>query len=151
MADQLIQQAARLMQEQSAAYARLDAACGQVALALVRGEPGAVESLVREAEGELLKMRSRLVQLMSTLTTFSDLRARAPDGARLSAEGRALFESSSSELLRAARDFERTRQRADALANSASTFVAACIETCGIRPTTYRAPYARRGEVRAWA
>jgi hypothetical protein len=151
MSDTLIQQAARLMEEQAAAYKRLEASCSQLGAALVRGEPSVIESLTRAGESELLRMRSRLLQLMSTLTTFAEARARTPETSRLTAETRSLFESASSELTRIARDFTRTRERASALANNGSTFVTACIQTCGIQPTTYRAPYARRGEGGAWA
>src|SRR3954468_21210902 len=151
MSDTLIRQAAHLMQEQAAAYGRLEAACAQLNAALVRGEPSAIESLTRAGEGELLKMRSRLLQLMGALTAFADSRAKSPEGSQLSAETRELFESASGELLRVARDFERTRGRVAPLANNGSTFVTACIQTCGIQPTTYRAPYARRGEAKAWA
>ena len=80
-----------------------------------------------------------------------DSRARSPEGGKLTAETRELFESASAELLRVARDFERTGHRTAGLANNGSTFVTACIQTCGIQPTTYRAPYSRRGEGRAWA
>jgi ATP-dependent Clp protease ATP-binding subunit ClpA len=151
MSDTLIQQAARLMQEQAAAYGRLNTACSQLGAALVRGEPSVIESLTRAGESEMLKMRSRLLQLMSTLTTFADARAKSPESSKLTAETRAMFESASGELTRAARDFTRTRERTSALANNGSTFATACIQTCGIQPTTYRAPYARRGEGRAWA
>jgi hypothetical protein len=151
MSDSLIQQAARLMQEQSAAYQRLEAACAQLNGALVRGEPSSIESLTRAGESELLKMRSRLLQLMSTLTAFADARSKSPEATKLAAETRELFDSSSSELLRVANEFERTRQRGAALANNGSTFASACIQTCGIQPTTYSAPYARRGGAKAWA
>jgi hypothetical protein len=96
-------------------------------------------------------MRSRLLQLMGTLTAFSDSRANSPEASKLAAETRALFESASSALTRAAGNFARTQRRASTLANNGSTFATACIQTCGIQPTTYRAPYARRGEARAWA
>jgi len=151
MSDTLIQQAARLMQEQVAAYQRLDGACVQLSAALVRGEPSIIESLTRAGESEMLKMRSRLLQLMSTLTAFADARATSPESNRLTPETRASFEKASTELMRVAHDFERTRTRAAALANNGSTFTTACIQTCGIQPTTYRAPYARRGEASRWA
>lgn len=139
------------MQEQAAAYRRLDSACAQLSAALVRGEPSLIESLTRAGESELLKMRSRLLQLMSALTAFADSRARSQEDVKLAAETREQFESASSELLGAAHDFERTNARAATLANHGSTFVTACIQNCGIQPTTYRAPYARRGEARTWA
>ena len=151
MCEELIERAARLMREQTAAYGRLESVSAQLAEALVRGEPARVESLVRAGEGELTGMRSRLVQLTGALTSFAERRAAAPDEFKLGPEARALFESASDGLLAAARGFERTGARSLALANSGSTFAAACIETCGIRPVTYRAPYARRTEGRAWA
>lgn len=151
MSDTLIQQVARLMQEQVAAYERLNTACAQLCGALVRGEPSLIESLTRAGESELLRMRSRLLQLMSALTAFSDSRAKSPDDNKLTVETRELFESASNELLRVAHDFEQTRERAAALANNGSTFSTACIQTCGIQPTTYRAPYSRRAEAKAWA
>ena len=100
MSDTLIRQAAHLMQEQAAAYGRLEAACAQLNTALVRGEPSVIESLTRAGEGELLKMRSRLLQLMSALTAFADARANSSEESRLSPETRELFESASGELLR---------------------------------------------------
>jgi hypothetical protein len=151
MSEALLRQAAQLMQEQAAAYRRLDAACNHLSAALVRGEPSVIESLTRAGESELLKMRSRLLQLMSVLTTFADSRARSSEGGKLAAETREIFEVASNELLGEAHDFEQTSRRAGTLANHGSTFVTACIQNCGIQPTTYRAPYARRGEVRAWA
>lgn len=139
------------MQEQRDAYARLDDACAQLNAALVRGEPSAIESLTRAGESEMLRMRSRLLQLMSTLTAFADSRAKSPENSKLTTETRQSFESASVDLLRVAHEFERTRARAAALANNGSTFATACIQTCGIQPTTYRAPYARRGEGKTWA
>jgi ATP-dependent Clp protease ATP-binding subunit ClpA len=150
MSDTLIQQAARLMQEQTAAYRRLEAACSELGAALVQGEPSEIESMTRAGESELLKMRSRLLQLMGTLTAFADARTTSPETSKLTHETRATFEAASSELTRAARDFTRARSCSAALANNGSTFATACIQTCGIQPVTYRAPYARRGEGRAW-
>ena len=139
------------MREQAAAYRQLDAACAQLSAALVRGEPSLIESVTGVGESELLRMRSRLVQIMSALTAFAEARAGAGGGGALSAETRATFESASSEMLRSARSFQRARMNASALATSGATFAAACIETCGVQPTTYRAPYARRGEAQTWA
>ena len=62
MLDELIQNAAKLMREQAAAYRRLDSACHQLAAALVSGQPETIESLTRAGEGELLKMRYRNLQ-----------------------------------------------------------------------------------------
>ena len=151
MSDELIQQAAKLMQEQAGAFARLDTACAHLSAALVSGEPRQIESLTRAGEGEMLKMRSRLLRLMSSLTAFADARAAKTEGGQLSAESRELFETASAELLRAATGFARTQERCAVLANSGSTLASACIQMCGAQPTTYRAPYARRGEAGTWA
>ena len=73
---------------------------------------------------------------------------------RIGDEARRNFESASAELTRMATEFARTQRRAAALANGGATFSSACIEQCGVQPTTYRAPYAARAagsEVRAWA
>jgi hypothetical protein len=78
MSDELILQAAGLMTEQADAYGRLDAVCRQLAAALVRGEPPVVDSLTRAGESELLRMRSRLVRITLSLTSFADARALAP-------------------------------------------------------------------------
>ena len=151
MLDDLIYQAAKLMQEQAAAYARLDASCAQLSASLVRGAPAVIESLTRAGESEMLRMRGRLVQIMNTLTAFADARAAVSDGNPLSVEARAAFETASNNLLQAARKFQQTRGQAAALATSGATFATACIEMCGVKPTTYRAPYAQRGETRPWA
>ena len=149
--DKLIHRAAELMREQAAAYARLDSACAQLTAALVRGVPESIESLTRAGESELLKMRARLVQVMASLTDFADARAKHPNAGSITAETRALFEGASQELLAAARSFQRTQQRAAALSHNGTSFASACIEMCGVPPTTYRAPYARRGEGKQWA
>jgi hypothetical protein len=150
MLDDFINQAATLMQEQAGAYRRLDSACGQLAAALVQGSPTAIESATRAGEGELLRMRARLVQLMSALSAFAEARAGAGQNLPISPAARQAFEAASGALLAAANDFQRTSARAAALATSGSSFAAACIEVCGVPPTTYRAPYGRRGDGR-WA
>lgn len=151
MSDELIVKAAALMREQADAYTRAEAACSLLNETMALGEAASVAAQVRAAEGELLRMRSRLVQLMGALTAFSEGRATAPERHTLTPESRADFEGASGELLRAARAFRRTQERAAALANGGATFAAACIQQCGVRPTTYRAPYARRSEGRQWA
>ena len=150
MLDDIIQNAARLMREQAAAYGRLTSACNQLGAALVSGQPEVIESLTRAGESELLKMRVRLVQLMTALAAFADRQTAAEGQKALSIETRAAFRDASNELLWAARDFQRTEMRASAVANNGATFAAAGIEMCGVSPTTYRAPYARRGEARVW-
>ena len=159
MQDDLINHAARLMREQAAAYERLQAAGAQLAASLVRGEPEVIESLARAGESELWRMRARLVELMSTLAAFADARRAATaastpneNGAALDKQARDLFEQASNKLFQAARLFQSTYVRAAALATNGATFASACIETCGVAPTTYRAPYARQtGAYRQWA
>jgi hypothetical protein len=148
MLDDLIQNAAKLMHEQAAAYGRLESACIQLGTVLVGGQPEAIESLTRAGEAEMLKMRVRLVQLMNALAVFADEHAGAAGQTTLGTETRIIFRDASSELLRVARKFQRTQARASALATNGATFAAAGIEHCGVPANTYRAPYARRGEVR---
>lgn len=155
MFEDLITRAATLMQEQADAYRRLEAACAQLSAAMVRGVPEQIESFSRAGESELLRMRSRLGEIMGTLSAFAEQRAAANEIANkpatigeqtpspLAAEARLAFENASNELLEQAHLFERTHARASALATNGSTFASACIEMCGVLPTTYRAPYAR--------
>jgi len=151
MLDPLIQNATKLMREQAAAYRRLDAACLQLCGALVNGEPENIESLTRAGEGELLTMRSRLVELMTALSVFADRRGDGDTQQLLSEETRRGFRDASGELVKAARAFQKTQARAAAVARNGATFASTNLEICGIPPTTYRAPYARRGEVKGWA
>ena len=151
MLEQLIQNAANLMREQTAAYRRLEHACQQLGGALVNGQPEAIESLTRAGETELLRMRARLVELMNALATFADRHAAVGENA-LSQETRETFRAASHALLEAARDFQRTQARVAAVANNGATFAATGIQICGVAPLTYRAPYARRnGEAKVWA
>ena len=151
MLDNLIQNAAKLMCEQAAAYIRLEAACHQLGTALVSGQPELIESLTRAGEVELLKMRVRLVELMTGLAAFADRHAGMEEQTALGTETRVAFRDASNELLEAARDFQRTQARAAAVANNGAAFAAAGIEICGVSPLTYRAPYSRRGEAKPWA
>ncbi|MFN0088437.1 MAG: hypothetical protein ACKVX9_23810 [Blastocatellia bacterium] len=149
MLDDIIKNAARLMREQAAAYKRLESACNQLSAALVIGKPEAIESLTRAGEETLLQMRVRLVQLMAALAAFADKHAGADEGA-LGAETRAGFREASDNLFRAARDYQRARAHAATVAHNGAIFAAAGIESCGVAPITYRAPYIRRGEGRRW-
>jgi hypothetical protein len=149
--DGLVEQAAALMREQAAAYRRLDSVCAQLVGALAGGTPPAIESVTRAGDAELLRMRARLVQIMGALSAYADARSASPETATLSREIRRTFEAASTELLAAAGEFRRTHGRATALAGGGASFASACIEMCGVPPMTYRAPYARRGEVRSWA
>jgi hypothetical protein len=112
-----------------------------------------VRATHRSRETILLQMRARLVSMIQALTSFAEARAKVSgDGSRevLDAEARTEFESASDRLIHSARDFQQTRGLAAILTTSAATFATACIEACGIQPTTYRGPYTR-GETRPWA
>jgi hypothetical protein len=151
MPDKVINRASGLMREQTAAYRRLAAVCEQLIAALVRGEAEPIESLTRAGQAELLGLRSRLAQITSALSSFAAMRNAAPDRTPISAETREQFEAASNDLISTVRDFERVRARASALAINGAAFAGACIEMCGVQPTTYNAPYARRGDGRPWA
>ncbi len=151
MTDDLINEAARLMNEQAADYERLGTACKRLAQVLIEGEPSVIESMTRVGESQLLQMRARMVRIIRTLTAFADARAKESETSSLSSEARSAFEAASTGLMTQAREFQLTRQRTAALTSSGATFATACIEMCGIQPTTYSAPYARNGESRPWA
>jgi hypothetical protein len=138
------------MREQTSAYRRLESACQQLGGALVSGQPESIEALTRAGESELLRMRVRLVELMNALGTFAERHAAAGQNA-LTQETRETFRAASNDLLEAARAFQQTQARVAAVANNGATFAATGIQICGVTPLTYRAPYARRGEAKAWA
>ena len=150
MSDDLVNTATRLMTEQTADFGKLEIACQRLSDALIQGEPAVIDALTRAGEMELLQMRARLVRLIQNLTAFAEARSSAPQQHKLSTEARAAFESASKEMLEAARSFQSTRETAVALTTSGSTFATACIEFCGIQPTTYNGPYSRSGETRPW-
>lgn len=147
----LVAEATRLMHEQAADFGKLEAACQRLSQALTQGEPSTIDALTRAGEVELLQMRARLVRIIQSLTNFAQARASAPEAHKLTPEQRAEFEAASSELLNAARRFQRTRETAVALTTHGSTFATACIEFCGIQPSTYNGPYSRSGETGPWA
>ena len=151
MTDTPIRETTKLMEEQARGYVQLDLSCKELCEALIKGEPTIIESMTHSGETELFPMRARLVRIVRALTIFAEARALAPETSSLSPEVRAAFEVASNSLLVAARNFQRTRARAAALTISGATFVTACIEVCGVPPTTYRGPYARNAEVRPWA
>lgn len=151
MANDLVREAAHLMDEQAGDYEHLEAACALLCEAFVTGEAKAIDTMTRSAEVTLHRMRARLVRIIRSLTAFADARAAMADVNPLSPAVRSEFDTASTKLMAAARRFVSTGARAALLTSSGATFAAACIETCGIQPTTYRQPYARHGEVRGWA
>ncbi len=150
MSENLVNLAIEMMKEQAVAYRRLCATSEQLVIALVRGEPAQIEVLTRTGERELLSMRARLAQLTATLTSFAQLRASTPNPTPVSPQTRAAFETASKELTAMAEAFQRSRQRAAILAVNGMAFASATIEMCGVQPTTYHAPYVRRGDGRPW-
>jgi hypothetical protein len=150
MGEDMILQATELMREQTDAYRRLNSATTELSGALANSNPTAVAALVRAGEGELLDMRARLLRLMFKLTAFADKRATTPNEPSISASTRAAFSQASQELQTAARDFQRNNGHAAALAINGAIFASVSIELFGIQPSTYRAPYTRRGEGKAW-
>lgn len=140
MQDDLIRKVANLMSEQTSAYSRLESATTQLSAVMMRGEPNLVESLSKAGEKELLKMRSRLLEITSALTEFAELRAAQTERTPLDNSAREQFEMSAKSLLEAAKSYQKTAGRASSLALGGSSFATACIQMCGLPPTTYRAP-----------
>jgi hypothetical protein len=146
MHNEMIKKVAGLMEEQASAYTRLESATTQLAVALVQGEPELIESLSRAGQTELLKMRSRLLDITATLTGFAERRAQETEKSPLDADIREQFDAMAKQLLDSARSFQKVAQRASSLAVGGSSFSSACIQMCGIPPTTYSAPYLKYAE-----
>lgn len=140
MHNELIQKISNLMDEQAAAYTRLESTTAQLSAALVRGEPELIESLTRTGEAELLRMRSRLLEITSALTNFAEARSREEEKKPLDVTVRDAFDNAAKGLLKSARKFQNISNRVANLAINGSSFANACIQNCGILPSTYRAP-----------
>jgi hypothetical protein len=140
MHDQIILNVAELMTEQTDAYARLESAGNQLASAMVRGEPAAIESLTKIGETELLRMRVCLLKITSALTMFAESRTGEAEKSPLDQEGREKFEAAAKRLLESARSFQNVSSRAANLAIGGTSFSSACVQMCGVPPTTYRQP-----------
>jgi hypothetical protein len=151
MIEDPIREVTKLMKEQAGDFARLNRSCINLCNAMTGSDPSTIESLTRVGEMILLEMRARLVRIIRVLTSFAESKASAGSDQVLDKDTRAAFEAGSRELLQAAEAFHATRNRAAALTTFGSTFAAACIEVCGIKPSTYNGPYARNGETRPWA
>lgn len=128
------------MSEQASAYTRLESATAQLSAALVRGEPELIESLSRTGEIELTRMRSRLLEITSALTDFAELRAQESEKKPLDESTRDAFDAAAKGLLEAARKFQNISNRVANLAVNGSSFASACIQSCGVLPSTYSAP-----------
>jgi hypothetical protein len=140
MQDDLIRKIAKLMTEQSAAYTSLDSLTAQLLSALTRSEPNTVESLSRAGETELMRMRSRLLEITIGLTNFAEIRSGQSQALPIEADAREQFETAAKKLLETAKIFQKTAGRASSLALGGSSFATACIQMCGVSPSTYNAP-----------
>ncbi len=146
MQNELIKKVATLMADQTTAYNRLQSAAGQLSAALVQGEPDTIESLSRTGETELMRMRARLLEMISALTEFSEMRAAETEKAPLDKMIREQFDISAKQLLEAARNFQAVASRSTSLALGGSAFSSACLQVCGVPPSTYRAPVLKYAE-----
>jgi len=140
MQEEIILKIANLMTEQATAFTSLEALTNQLVGALVRCEPTAIETFSRTGETELRRMRSRLLEITTSLTTFSEINRRENHQSTIGAEAREKFETAANILLEAARNYQKVSRRTENLAVSGSSFANACIEICGVLPSTYRAP-----------
>ncbi len=131
------------MTDQHEAFARLELATAELSSAMVGGEPAVIESLARAGESELSRMRSILLKITSALTDFAEMRASQTEKLPLDPNIRNDFERSAKQLLEAGYQFQRLCRRASSLAVGGSSYATACIQMCGVPPTTYRAPVLR--------
>jgi hypothetical protein len=146
MQNELIQKVANLMDEQAAAYTRLQSATNQLAAALVQGEPEAIESLARAGESELTRMRARLLEIISALTAFSEMRAEEAEKVPLEKFVREQFDVAAKQLIECSKSFQKIARKCTSLALGGSAFSSACIQVCGISPSTYGAPVLKYAE-----
>lgn len=140
MQEELILKIANLMTEQAAAFKSLESLSNQLVSALVRCEPNSIETLSRTGESELMRMRSRLLEITTSLSAFSEINRQENSSKKIGAEVREKFETAANTLITAAQNFQKTNKRSANLALSGSSFATACIQICGVPPTTYRAP-----------
>lgn len=140
MQEDLILKIASLMIEQSTAFKSLESLTAQLIGALVRCEPNSIESFSRTGETELMRMRSRLLEITTSLTKFSEINRQENYQSTISIEVREKFENAANSLIEAARNYQKISNRTESLAHSGSSFATACIQICGVLPSTYRAP-----------
>lgn len=140
MQEDLIKKIANMMSEQAAAFTSLESLTKQLIAVLIRSEPHNIEFLSRAGETELMRMRSRLLEITTSLTTFSEINRQENFKSTISAEVREKFEAAANVLLEAARNYQKIGKRTENLAHSGSSFATACIQICGVPPSTYRPP-----------
>jgi hypothetical protein len=146
MQNELIEKVANLMSDQTSAYARLQSATSQLAAALTQGEPEKIESITRTGETELMRMRSRLLEMISALTAFSEMRAGEAEKTQLDRTIREQFDTAAKQLIESARGFQAIAGRCASLAMGGSSFSTACLQHAGVPATTYRAPVLKYAE-----
>lgn len=140
MQEDLVLKIANLMSEQTAAFTSLEGLTAQLAAALVRGEPNSIETLARTGDGELRRMRARLLEITTSLSEFSEQSRLAENPSAIGAETREKFETAANGLIDAAKNYQKSTKRAETLAVGGSSFASACIQVCGVLPSTYNAP-----------
>ncbi|MBS1792356.1 MAG: hypothetical protein JSS81_00800 [Acidobacteria bacterium] len=140
MKEELVKKIATLMTEQTAAFKSLESLTKQLISALIRNEPNNIESLSRAGDTELMRMRSRLLEITTSLTNFSELNRQDATRSQLSSDVRSEFETAAQKMLEAAREYQKLSKRTENLALGGSSFATACIQFCGIPATTYRPP-----------
>ena len=136
--DNILASVSDFMNEQAEAYSILDSATRKLSNALVQSDLPLIEKYTREGESELTRMRSRMLEIMSALTQFAE--QRAADGQKLDPQIKEQFEQCAKELIEKAREFKRLADKTANLALAGSSFAAACIQVCGVPPTTYNKP-----------
>lgn len=140
MQEDLIRKIAEMMAAQASSYASLESLTVQLVSALTRCEAHEIEALSKAGESALVRMRSRLLEITSSLTQFAELRANATEPTGLDPETREMFESAANGLVESARKYEKLSGRVSSLAMAGSSFAAAGIQTCGVPASTYAAP-----------
>ena len=140
MQEDLILKIANLMTEQATAFTSLESLTNQLINALVRCDPNGIETLSRTGETELRRMRSRLLEITTSLTVVSEINRQENYQTSIGTETREKFEAAANTLLKAARSYQKVSNRTENLALGGSSFATACIQICGVPPTTYRAP-----------
>ncbi len=140
MQEDLIKKIANLMTEQAAAFTSLESLTKQLIAVLIRSEPNNIESIARAGETELMRMRSRLLEITTSLTAFSEINRQENYQSTIRPEVREIFESAANVLLESARNYQKISKRTENLAHSGSSFATACIQICGVLPSTYRPP-----------
>ncbi|NNE65153.1 MAG: hypothetical protein HKN33_01190 [Pyrinomonadaceae bacterium] len=136
--NQILATVTGFMREQGEAYENLDAITRKLSTAMVQNDLPSIEKLTKRGESELTRMRSKLLDIMSSLTKFAE--QRPSENEKLDAQTKDAFDQCARDLIEKAREFKRLVDRTANLALAGSSFAAACIQTCGVPPTTYNKP-----------